>query len=260
MVSSAKKKAIEVENVKLEYITPISQHPTLKKRLQKLFKREVFHKRVQALKGVSLSVEFGEVLGVIGSNGSGKTTLMRIIGGIIPPTSGFVGVNGRVETLLALGVGFNRELSGRENILLGGLASGLSREEVESKMDEIIEFSELGEFIDMPMRTYSSGMSSRLGFSLALSVEPEILLIDEALATGDAHFKEKSLAKVLSLKSENRALVLVSHALATIEEVTDRVIWLEKGEVRLIGKPVEVVRAYKEAQRVGNSKVISEDL
>lgn len=252
--------ALKVNDVKLDYMTPVLHHPTFKKRLQSLFKKENFNKRIQALKGVSLQVEYGEVLGVIGSNGSGKSSLMRVIGGIIPPTSGEVGVNGRVETLLALGVGFNRELSGRENIFLGGLASGMSKKDIEGKIEQIIEFSELKEFIDMPMRTYSSGMASRLGFSLALSVEPDILLIDEALATGDAHFKEKSLNKVLSLKNENRALILVSHALATIEEIADRVLWLEKGEVRMIGEPKEVVKAYKEALKVGTSKVISEDL
>ncbi|MFM8367081.1 MAG: ABC transporter ATP-binding protein, partial [Candidatus Nanopelagicaceae bacterium] len=215
---------------------------------------------VNALDGVNLDIDYGNVLGVVGANGAGKSTMMRVISGILPPTSGRVEVYGKVSTLLALGVGFNKQLTGRENVILGGLASGLSRDEIESQFEEIADFAELGEAIDAPMRTYSSGMYARLGFSVAVTVKPDILIVDEALSTGDARFKEKSLAKLKELRGDNRALILVSHALGTIRDVCNDVAWLHKGKLIQRGMPNDVVDAYREFLAVGKSAVVNEDV
>ena len=185
-----------------------------------------------------------QVLGIVGANGAGKSTLVRTIAGILPPTSGRIEVDGRVSTLLALGVGFNRKLTGRENVVLGGLAAGLTRDHLADKYEDIVEFAELEEFMDMPMQTYSSGMYGRLGFSVAVNMDPDILLIDEALSVGDARFKRKSFEKMRELCTEDRTIVLVSHSMASIEELCDQAIWMHKGELRMEGEPDEVIDAY----------------
>ncbi len=214
---------------------------------------------IRALDGVNLDVEYGQVLGVIGTNGAGKSSLMRVIAGIVPPTEGRVEVYGSVSTLLALGVGFNPSMSGRDNVYLGGLAAGMSRDEIESRFEEIADFSELGEAIDFPMRTYSSGMYARLAFSVAATVRPDILIVDEALSAGDAKFKEKSLNRIKELRSDDRALILVSHAMATLREVCNDVAWLHKGKLIQRGQPEVVIDAYQEFLHVGKSAVIDED-
>jgi ABC-type polysaccharide/polyol phosphate transport system ATPase subunit len=191
------------------------------------------------------------VLGVVGVNGAGKSTLVRAIAGILPPSSGQIVVNGRVSTLLALGVGFNRKLSGRENVMLGGLAAGYSREEMEHRYEEIVEFAELGEFIDLPMRTYSSGMYGRLAFSVAVNMDPDILLIDEALSVGDARFRKKSFRKMRQLCKEARTIVLVSHALGSIRDLADQSVWIHNGEVAMFGDPDEVVDSYEKFLDIG---------
>jgi len=215
---------------------------------------------VRALNAVTLDVHYGTVLGIIGSNGAGKSSLMRVISGIIPPSQGRVEVFGSVSTLLALGVGFNPAMSGRENVYLGGLAAGMSRSEIDEKFEAIADFSELGDAIDAPMRTYSSGMFARLAFSVAAIVEPDILIIDEALSTGDAKFKEKSLNRVKELRTADRALILVSHALATIEDVCNEVIWLNKGQLMARGKPADVIAQYQKFMNVGKSASSDEDV
>ena len=174
---------------------------------------------------------------------------MRAMAGILPPTSGSIEVWGKASTLLALGVGFNQSLSGRENIILGGLASGLSRKEVEERADEVAEWTELGDFIDMPMRTYSSGMSARVGFSVAVHMKPDILMIDEALSTGDAHFREKANAKMAELRESARAMFLVSHGLGSIKEMCSEAIWLDKGKLMMRGEPDEVVTRLHEVRQ-----------
>ncbi|MTA01748.1 MAG: ATP-binding cassette domain-containing protein [Actinobacteria bacterium] len=252
--------AISVQNLGLTYKTSIDKRPTLKARIKSLGRGKKQTRIVNALNNVSLDVHYGSVLGVIGSNGAGKSTLMRVISGIIPPTTGRVDVYGSVSTLLALGVGFNPSMTGRENVYLGGLAAGMSESEIDESFDAIAEFSELGEAIDAPMRTYSSGMFARLAFSVAAVVEPDILIIDEALSTGDAKFKEKSLNRVKELRSADRALILVSHALATIEDVCNEVIWLNKGKLMARGNPTEIIAEYQKFMNVRKSASSDEDV
>lgn len=213
-----------------------------------------------ATRDVSFSVGPGEALGLIGANGAGKSTLVRAIAGILPPTEGRIDVFGRVSTLLALGVGFNRSLTGRDNVRLGGLAAGLDRDKLEEKYDEIVEFAELGEFMDMPMRTYSSGMYGRLAFSVAVNMDPDILLIDEAMSVGDARFRRKSANRMRELCSQAHTIVLVSHALGSIRELCDQAIWMDHGVLRMWDEPEAVVDAYTEFLEVGQDAVTLEDV
>jgi ABC-type polysaccharide/polyol phosphate transport system ATPase subunit len=237
---------VRVEDVSVTYRTSLEKAPTLKSTLLRLGRRERVIKEIQALRNVSFEVPHGKVMGVVGANGAGKSTLMRTVAGILPPNSGRVEVNGRVSTLLSLGVGFNRKLTGRQNVVLGGLAAGLTRAELAEKYDEIVDFAELEDFMDMPMRTYSSGMYGRLAFAVAMTMHPDILLIDEALSVGDARFRRKSFERMRQLCQEDRTILLVSHALATIEKLCDDCIWMHKGEMRMWDEPTAVVEAYTE--------------
>ena len=252
--------AVRVENLSITYRTTFERKPTLKQALVRFGRGQRAVKEVQALKNVSFDVLAGTAMGIIGSNGAGKSTLMRAMAGILPPTTGQVEVWGKASTLLALGVGFNKNLSGRENIILGGLASGLSRKEVEERVEEVAEWTELGDFIDMPMRTYSSGMSARVGFSVAVHMKPDILMIDEALSTGDAHFREKANAKMAELREDARAMFLVSHGLGSIKEMCSEAIWLDHGTLMMRGTPDEVVDAYMKFVKVKRSATTLEDI
>jgi ABC-type polysaccharide/polyol phosphate transport system ATPase subunit len=252
--------AIKVEDVSVVYRASYEKVPTLRTTLMRLGRREKLVREIQAVKDVSFEVPRGTVLGVVGANGAGKSTLVRTIAGILPPTEGRVEVLGRVSTLLALGVGFNRELSGRENVILGGLAAGLGREQLEEKYDEIVEFAELEDFMDMPMRTYSSGMYGRLAFSVAIHMDPDILLIDEALSVGDARFRRKSFEKMRELCRQARTIVLVSHSMGSIQDLCDEAVWMHKGELRKWGDPEEVVHAYTQFLDVGEDALTMEDV
>ena len=252
--------AVSVKDLGLTYTTSIDKKPTLKARIKTLGRGKKHTRVVRALNEINVDVHYGTVLGIIGSNGAGKSSLMRVISGIVPPTQGRVEVFGSVSTLLALGVGFNPSMTGRDNVYLGGLAAGMSRDEIDKSFDAIADFSELGEAIDAPMRTYSSGMYARLAFSVAAVVEPDILIIDEALSTGDAKFKEKSLNRIKELRTSDRALILVSHALATIEDICNEVIWLNKGKLMMRGKPSEVIAAYREFVDARKSASSDEDV
>lgn len=252
--------AVSVKDLGLTYTTSIDKKPTLKARLKSLGRGKKFTRTVRALSDVSIDVHYGTVLGIIGSNGAGKSSLMRVVSGIVPPTQGRVEVFGSVSTLLALGVGFNPAMTGRDNVYLGGLAAGMTRDEIDKNFQAIADFSELGEAIDAPMRTYSSGMYARLAFSVAAVVEPDILIIDEALSTGDAKFKEKSLNRIKELRTADRALILVSHALATIEDICNEVIWLNNGKLMARGKPAEVIAAYREFVDARKSASSDEDV
>nr|WP_255622767.1 ABC transporter ATP-binding protein [Tessaracoccus sp. OS52] len=252
--------AVVIDDLHITYKVHLERKNSLKNFLVKGARGEkVNYREVNALRGVTFDVPKGQCTGIIGANGAGKSTLMRAVAGILPPTKGRIEIRGKVSTLLALGVGFNTALTGRENVVLGGMAAGLTRAEVTEKFDEIAGFADLGEFIDMPMRTYSSGMFSRLAFSVAVHMQPDILIIDEALSAGDAKFKERAGQKMASLMDSAGTMLLVSHALATIQELSDEVIWLHKGKLIHRGDPKETCDRYLEFLKVGDDKIIMED-
>jgi teichoic acid transport system ATP-binding protein len=251
--------AVSTEDLAVVYRTTFDKKPTLAKSLRRLGRRQRVVRQIRALRGVSIDVPRGAVVGVIGVNGAGKSTLMRTVAGILPPTRGRVIVRGRVSTLLALGIGFHAALSGRENVILGGLAAGLNREEVEARYEEIAAFADLGDFIDLPMRTYSSGMYARLAFSVAVNVDPDILLIDEALSVGDARFKQKSFAKMRELCDQAGTIILVSHGLRMVRRLCTEVIWLHEGKVAMRGEPDAVIEEYTRFLDVRDSDVAQDD-
>ena len=199
---------------------------------------------VQAVNDVSFRVQAGTTLGIIGKNGSGKSTLLRLLAGIYPPDEGSVRVSGEIAPLLSLGIGFHPEMTGRENVKLYGLVLGLSPREIESKFEEIVEFSELHEFIDVPVKVYSSGMYMRLAFSVAVSVDPDILLLDEVLAVGDEAFAAKCHARIQGFKKQAKTIVLVTHSTSTLLTFCESAMWLDKGSVRLHGPCEQVAEAY----------------
>lgn len=250
---------IAVRDLRLTYKANVTKKPNFKEALVHFGRGERTTVTVDALKGISFDVHKGAILGVIGANGAGKSTLMKAIAGVLPPTAGEIELRGKVSAMLSLGVGFNPNLSGRENVLLGGLAAGLSRAEIEQNFTNVVDFAELWDHIDMPMRTYSAGMYGRLGFAVATTINPEILLIDEALSTGDASFKEKSSQRINELASQAKTLLVVSHALGAIQELCNRVIWLDHGNIVRVGAPDEVIDAYTEFLHVGQLPSVMED-
>lgn len=208
--------------------------------------------RYKVLQDISFTVHNGEAVGIIGRNGAGKSTLLGMIAGVIKPSQGTIEVKHRVSPLLELGAGFHPELTGRENVELNGVLLGLSRREVLERMDKIVEFSELGDHIDQPLRTYSSGMTARLGFSVVAHLDPRILLIDEVLSVGDIAFRQKCADKMLEFRESGVTMILVSHALEDIVNVCDRVMWIDKQSLRLLGTPHEVVEAYSHEMNTPN--------
>ncbi len=197
-----------------------------------------------ALQDVSLRVEAGETVGVIGPNGSGKSTLLKLVAGITKPTSGTVNVKGRISALIELGAGFHPEISGRENVFINGIMLGLSKREVLQKFEEIVEFAELEEFIDAPVKTYSSGMYARLGFAVAIHVNPDVLLVDEILAVGDQGFTHKCLDKFAEFRRRGKTILLVTHSLSLVERFCDDAVWLDSGLIKAVGDPKRVIDAY----------------
>ena len=237
------KYAITIKDLHISYRT--LKGFLIKKSLLKLkmSKSEVF----EAVRGVSFNIEKGKILGIIGKNGSGKSTLLRSIAGIFSPDTGTIDLHGNSISLLSIGVGFQNKLSGYENIFLSGMLLGYSEEEIKNRVDEIIEFSELGDFVYQPVSSYSSGMYSKLAFSITAILETDIILIDEVLSVGDIHFREKSYNKMKELISdENRTVVIVSHSLGTLKELCDEVLWLHDGKIKQIGEPEKVISAYEE--------------
>ena len=233
--------AIEVENLSVCYkgLKSYSIRKNLLKR--KHSENELF----RALKGVSFRLQKGEILGIVGKNGSGKSTLLKAIAGIFTPDEGSIDLHGNSVSLLAIGVGFIKELTGRENILLSGMLLGFSEAEIRSRTDEIIEFSELGDFIDKPVRTYSSGMYSKLSFAITAILETDIILIDEVLSVGDARFRKKSYARMKELIShKDRTVVIVSHDSKTLLDLCDKLLWINDGEVMQFGETKAVLSAY----------------
>lgn len=235
--------SIEVKNVKIHYkvMKKFSIQRNLLKRDAE--KGEVF----EAVKGISFNVEKGEILGIIGKNGSGKSTLLRAIAGVFCPNDGSVDLKGNSVSLLSLGVGFKDTLTGRENIFLSGMLLGFSEAQIKEKENAIIDFSELGEFIDRPVKTYSSGMYSKLAFAITSSLETDIMLVDEVLSVGDEHFQKKSLARMEELiNDKNRTVLIVSHSISTLRKLCNRVMWMNDGMIQEIGDVDTVLDAYEQ--------------
>lgn len=247
--------SIEVKDVKKKFKIYYDKGNSLKEKA--LFRKRNRYEDHWVLKGINISIKKGEAVGLIGRNGCGKSTTLKLINRIMYPTSGNIVVNGRVSSLIELGAGFHQDMTGRENIYTNAAIFGMTKSEIEEKMEDIIAFSELGEHIDNPVRTYSSGMYMRLGFSVAINVKADILLIDEILAVGDVSFQKKCFEKLQEIKSNGVTIVIVSHSMGQIEAICDRAIWLEEGEIKEEGKPSVVGTHYNssmEAERLGKEE------
>lgn len=238
--------ALEVNHVSIDYrnLMHMSMHQSL---LQKGIKRADI---IRAVDDVSFTVEEGKILGIVGRNGSGKTTLLRSIAGIFQPDEGFIDTKGNRVSLMAIGVGFNPNNTGRENILTSGMLLGCSLDYVKEHMEEIIEFSELGDFIDRPVRTYSSGMYSKLSFAVTAILDTDIMLVDEVLSVGDEHFRQKSYKKMEELMLSNRTVLIVSHATNTLRQFCDQILWINDGKFMKIGDTEEVLAEYDEFMKL----------
>ncbi len=235
--------AIEVRNVYKTFNVYYDRANTLKERLLFIGKRNKKEKR-EILKNINIDIKKGETVALIGVNGSGKSTLLKLMTKIIYPNQGTIETNGKLTSLLELGAGFHQDFSGRENIYFNASIFGLTKKEIDNRLNQIIEFSELGELIDNPVRTYSSGQYMRLAFSVAINVDAEILLIDEILSVGDQHFQEKCFAKMDELKAEGKTMVFVTHSLGAARKLCDRAIWIYEGEVKMDGNTDEVIDEY----------------
>ncbi len=236
---------IEVNNVSMRFRMANDRVNSLKEYFVTLMERRLKFEEFQVLDRISFDVSRGEVVGIVGKNGAGKSTLLKIIAGVLKPTEGNVRVQGNIVPMLELGAGFDGELSGKENIFLNGAILGYGKEFLESKYEEILAFSELGDFINMPIRNYSSGMMMRLAFSVATVVEPEILIADEILAVGDEGFQNKSKARMIELMGGGTTVLFVSHSIQQIEEMCDRVIWLEDHKIKMDDKANYVCSEYR---------------
>ncbi len=252
-MKNVKKMAVTVSNLHIQY-----------KGLQKIsIKRNLFRLKpnkkdiVEAVKGVSFEIKEGKILGIVGKNGSGKSTMLRAIAGIFSPDKGSINLHGNTVSLLSIGVGFNKKLTGYENIYLSGMLLGFTEEQIKEKEREIIEFADIGDFIDKPVRMYSSGMYSKLAFAITAILETDIMLIDEVLSVGDVQFKKKSYEKMRELiDDDTRTVIIVSHSTSTLEELCDEVLWLHDGKMKMIGKPDEVLPKYKEFMGVSEDEDI----
>lgn len=236
---------IQLENVSVSYRLPSERIGTFKEYAIRKLQRKIKINKFWALMDINLQINRGEVFGLIGNNGAGKSTMLKVISKVLKPTKGRVVVYGKIAPLLELGAGFHPELSGRENIFLNGALLGYSRAEMESVIDEIIEFSELEQFIDSPIRTYSSGMYARLGFAVATAHMPEILILDEILSVGDEAFQRKCNLRMKSFQQAGATILMVSHALDMLEGMCTRIAWIDHGKNQKIGEPHEVISAYR---------------
>lgn len=234
--------AIEVRNMYKQFKVDYDKAHTLKDKL--LFWKTSHVEIHEVLKNINMDIKKGETVALIGTNGSGKSTLLKLMTKIIFPNKGTVETNGKLTSLLELGAGFHQDFTGRENIYFNASIFGLTRKEIDERIQDIIDFSELGEFIDHPVRTYSSGMYMRLAFSVAINVDAEILLIDEILAVGDQHFQQKCYRKLKELKESDKTIVIVTHSLDVVKDLCDRAVWIYKGELRLDGDPIYVIDEY----------------
>ena len=238
--------AVRVENVSVRYRVPCEPIGTFKEYvITKLRRGRLAHREFWALRDISLEIRKGGVFGIVGRNGAGKSTLLKVISRILRPTAGRVVVHGRVAPLLELGAGFHPELTGRENVFLNASLLGHGQREIATRFGEIVEFAELGEFIDAPLRTYSSGMVARLGFSVATAWLPEILILDEILTVGDSAFQEKCMSRMSTFSRSGTTILLVSHDPVTIREMCWRAVWLDRGAVKAVGEASEVTEQYR---------------
>lgn len=235
---------IQGKGITMRFKMTFDRVQTIKEYMVQLLHGKIKYEEFDALTDVSFSIEKGEVIGIIGHNGAGKSTLLKIISGILKPTEGSIEVYGNIVPMLELGSGFDYDLTGRENIFLNGAILGYSEEFLKEKYDEIVAFSELGKFIEIPIRNYSSGMLMRLAFSVATVVNPDILIVDEILAVGDANFQAKSKARMMELMGGGTTVLFVSHSIEQIREMCDRVIWLDHGHVKMIGETNEICDRY----------------
>ena len=239
------KYAIEVENVGMKFNMSSEKVDDLKDYVIKLLKRQLNYKEFWALKDISLKIEKGDRVGLVGLNGAGKSTLLKVISGVLKPTEGKVKISGNIAPLLELGAGFNNQYTGTENIFLYGAMLGHSKTFLNEKYKEIVKFSELGEFIDVPVKNYSSGMKSRLGFAIATIVEPDILILDEVLSVGDAKFRKKSTKKIKSMIENNVTVLFVSHSIDQVLDLCNKAILLEKGHLVAYGSAQEIADIYQ---------------
>ena len=237
--------AIEINDVTMKFNMSKERIDNLKEYLIKFLKKQLLFVEFTALEHISVQIEQGEVFGIVGLNGSGKSTLLKLVSGILKPTSGTVRTIGTISPLIELGAGFDMELTARENIFMNGSVLGYSRDFMKEKFDEIIEFAELQEFVEVPLKNFSSGMVARLGFSIATLVKPEILIVDEILAVGDFLFQQKCEQRIQEMMSGGTTVLIVSHSIEQIERLCHRVMWLEHGKVKMIGKTAEVCGQYK---------------
>lgn len=235
---------IELDNVSMMFNLSTERVDNIKEYVIRLLKKELFFKEFWALRNISFKIEKGDSLGVVGLNGSGKSTLLKVVAGILKPTTGKVIVRGSVAPLIELGAGFDADLSARENIFLNGAILGYSREYMEDKFDDIISFAELQDFIDVPIKNFSSGMTARLGFAIATMNIPDVLIVDEVLAVGDYKFQEKSFARMESIIRSGATVMLVSHSVEQVKKMCNKALWLDHGEVKMFGDANEVCEAY----------------
>lgn len=239
---------IFVENVTMDYRIQQENIKSIKEYLVNAIRGRITYREFRALDGINLHIQPGEVCGIVGRNGAGKSTLLKVIAGVLTPTEGQVHINGNIAPMLELGAGFDQDLTARENIFLNGAILGYSKDFLEKRFDDIVAFSELEEFIEQPVRTFSSGMMMRLAFSIATLVEPEVLIVDEILSVGDGHFQKKSETRMRELMSGGTTVLMVSHALQQIRDLCNRVIWLDHGKVIMDGETHEVCDAYEKTQ------------
>ena len=240
-------RAVIVRDVEMHFNMSKEKIDSIKEYLIKFAKRQLFFEDFVALKDISLDIEKGDVFGIVGPNGSGKSTLLKVISGILKPTKGSVEIRGTVAPLIELGAGFDMDLTARENIFLNGSVLGFPRQMMRDRFDEIVDFSEMREFLDVPMKNYSSGMVARVAFAVATITRPDILIVDEILAVGDFRFQEKCERRINEMMSGGTTVIIVSHSIEQIERLCNRVMWLERGHIKMIGDKDTVCNAYKES-------------
>lgn len=237
--------AVEVKNVRMVFNLMEENVDTLKEYVMRLLKGKLFYNEFVSLDNISFTVEKGDILGIIGFNGAGKSTMLKILAGVLKPTEGYIKVNGTIAPLIEVGAGFDPELTARENVFLNGAILGYSRKFLESNFDRIIEFAELENFKDVPIKNFSSGMYARLGFAIATIVNPDILIVDEVLSVGDYKFKEKCTKRIKEMIEQGTTIIIVSHEIDMIEEVCNKVLWLDHGRIRGFGDTDKICSQYK---------------